>query len=160
MKDNIAEFRKIFGDRILEKKEDLVPYMKDASYFEGNIPMAAVIPKNSEEISKLMKICSREKIQVVMRSGGSALTGSPVPNEDSILISMSAMNRILETHLDDGYIVAEPGLRLDDLNNYLSKLGFFHVLEIGKNSSYLLWYGPDFKICLCYNSQCAFISCH
>ena len=24
MKDNIAEFRKIFGDRILEKKEDLV----------------------------------------------------------------------------------------------------------------------------------------
>ncbi|MCI2412184.1 MAG: FAD-binding oxidoreductase [Cuniculiplasma sp.] len=126
MKDNIAEFRKIFGDRILEKKEDLVPYMKDASYFEGNIPMAAVIPKNSEEISKLMKICSREKIQVVMRSGGSALTGSPVPNEDSILISMSAMNRILETHLDDGYIVAEPGLRLDDLNNYLSKLGFFY----------------------------------
>jgi len=36
------------------------------------------------------------------------------------------MNRILETHLDDGYIVAEPGLRLDDLNNYLSKLGFFY----------------------------------
>ena len=119
MKDNIAELRKIFGDRILEKKEDLVPYMKDASYFEGNIPMAAIIPKNSEEISKLMKICSREKIQVVMRSGGSALTGSPVPNGDSILISMSAMNKILETHLDDGYIVAEPGLRLDDLNNYL-----------------------------------------
>ena len=126
MKDNIAELRKIFEDRILEKKEDLVPYMKDASYFEGNIPMAVIIPKNSEEISKLMKICSREKIQVIMRSGGSALTGSPVPNKDSILISMSAMNKILETHLDDGYIVSEPGVRLDDLNNYLSNLGFFY----------------------------------
>ncbi len=126
MVDKLEEIRKIFGKRFLDRKEDLIPYMKDASYFEGNIPMAAVIAEKTEELSKLMRICSREKIQVVMRAGGSALTGSPVPYKDSILVSMSAMNQILETHVEDGYVVAEPGVRLDDLNLYLSRLGFFY----------------------------------
>ena len=34
MKDNIAELRKIFGDRILEKKEDLVLPIRHYGLFE------------------------------------------------------------------------------------------------------------------------------
>ncbi len=126
MADAIQKIRKRIGKRLLEKKEDLIPYMKDSSYYEGNIPRAVAIASSREEIADIMKICYESKTSVVMRSGGSALTGSPVPYTDSVVISMSAMNKILEAHVEDGYVVTEPGVRLDDLNAYLNKLGFFY----------------------------------
>jgi glycolate oxidase len=124
--EGLEEIRKIFNERLLEKKEDIIPYMKDASYFEGEVPVAVVIPNDADEISQLLKICSSKKIPVVARSGGSALTGSSIPGKKSIIISMSAMNKILETHIEDGYVVVEPGVRLDDLNSYLSQFKFFY----------------------------------
>lgn len=122
----VQELKKLLGDRLLTKNEDKLPYIRDASYFTGKMPDAVAIPKTNAEVSEIMKICSSYNLQVTIRSGGSSLTGSSVPMEGGIIISMSAMNRIIAIRPEDSYVIAEPGVRLDDLNLELEKMGFFY----------------------------------
>ncbi len=122
----IGELTKISGNRVLTRKEELIPFLRDASYFQGQLPEAAVLPESSLEISKIMELCNRRRVPVTVRGGGSSLTGSSVPASGGLVISMARMNRILETRTPDGYVIAEAGVTLDDLNSHLSKFGFFY----------------------------------
>jgi glycolate oxidase len=122
----LEELRKICGKDVLTKKEELLPYMRDASYFNGKLPDAVVIATSAEEISRVMKICNELKTPVTIRGGGSALTGSSVPDNGGVVISLARMNRILETRPSDNVVVAEAGMRLDELNVQLNKTGFFY----------------------------------
>jgi len=38
----------------LSKREDVIPYIRDASYFKGELPTAVVLPKNENEISEIL----------------------------------------------------------------------------------------------------------
>ncbi|MGC8663398.1 MAG: FAD-binding oxidoreductase [Thermoplasmata archaeon] len=111
---------------VLNKKEDLIPYMKDASFFTGTEPMAIVLPANVDEVSKVMKFCNENKIQVVVRGGGSSLTGASILKEPGIVLSMARFDKILELSIQDRYVIAEAGVRLDVLNAYLSKFKHFY----------------------------------
>lgn len=124
--DEMNQLRHIFKGTFLTEHTDMIPYLKDASYFEGAMPLAVAIAENAEQIGILLKYCSEHRINVTTRSGGSSLTGSSTPSENTVVLSMSGMNRILETHIEDGYVVAEPGVRLDELNQHLTKYNFFY----------------------------------
>lgn len=120
------ELKKILKDRFLSSEEEMIPYEKDASYFQEVKPIGVAIPDNENEVSEILKICNNYNVSVVVRSGGSSLTGSSLPLKDSIVISMLRMNRIIELSIADSYVMVQPGLRLNELNEYLKKYGFFY----------------------------------
>ncbi len=123
---SINDIKGAFKGKFLTEKTDMIPYLRDASYFEGNMPIGVAIAENSDQVSELLRYCSEHRINVTTRSGGSSLTGSSVPMENTIVLSMSGMKKILETHIEDGYVVAEPGVRLDELNQHLATYNFFY----------------------------------
>lgn len=104
----------------------MIPYMTDASFFEGSEPIAVAIPSSADQIASVMKFCNENEIPVVARGGGTSLTGSSIPLKRFLVLSLARLNRILEINLADRYAVAEPGVRLDDLNEELSKSNFFY----------------------------------
>lgn len=116
----------MLGSRLLTSKEELLPYETDASFFRGNEPIAVAIPETTEQIQAIIKFCNENVIPVVVRGGGTSLTGSSIPLEKFLVLSMSRLNRILEINTADRYVVAEPGVRLDDLNEELAKNNFFY----------------------------------
>ncbi|MGC8622053.1 MAG: FAD-binding oxidoreductase [Caldisphaera sp.] len=123
----IPQLKDIVGnDYVLLTKEDFIPYQKDASYFEGPEPLAIILPKSTEEISKIMKLCNNNDIPVVVRGGGSSLTGSSITTKNCVVLSMVRLDKIIDTNIGDRYIVAEAGVRLDVLNMYLSKFKHFY----------------------------------
>jgi glycolate oxidase len=129
----IEGLRSISGEHVLAQKEELVPYLRDASYFVGKFPQAAVLPGSTAEISKIMKLCNQYNMLVTVRGGGSSLTGSSIPAAGGLVISMARMNRIIETKVSDGYVVVEPGVTLDNLNSHLSKFNFFYPPDPGSS---------------------------
>jgi glycolate oxidase len=131
--DPLNRLRKVIGDSLILKEIDKIPFIKDASFFHGSIPLAVAIPKNTSELQEIMKICYEEGIPVVGRGGGTALTGSSVPSSDSIVISLSRMNKITEISREDRYVIAEAGVRLDDLNQKLSTLNFIYPPDPGSS---------------------------
>jgi glycolate oxidase len=101
-------------------------YSKDKSHLPGQLPLAVVLPTNSSDISKIATICNKNKTKMVVRGGGSSLTGASIPLKGGIVIDMSRFNRILETHIEDEYVVVEPGITIDKLNEHLSKYNYFY----------------------------------
>lgn len=130
MMDTVSELGKIVGiENVLSSKADMVPFLRDKSHFIGAEPIAVARPMNVQHVSKIMKFCNKHKINVVIRGGGSSLTGSSVPTKNSIVLDMVYFSKILEIHLEDQYVIVEPEVVLDYLNGRLSKLNYFYPPE-------------------------------
>ncbi len=122
----LEDLKSALGNNLLTRKEQLIPYRTDASYFQGNDPVAVALPDSVEQVSDTLKICQKYSVSVVVRGGGTSLTGSSIPLEDSIVLSMAKFDHILEVKPEDRYAIAEPGVRLDALNEYLSRFRHFY----------------------------------
>jgi glycolate oxidase len=88
---------------------------------EANENSIVVKPKNSEEISEIMKYANENNIVVVVRGGGTGLCGACTPTRESIILSTERLNKIIE--IDEGNMVAvlEAGVTLFDLLEELEK---------------------------------------
>ena len=61
------EFRSMVGQEwFLESPEDLATYSYDA-FLEEFDPDAVIVPGNTEEISKILQLANREKINIIPR---------------------------------------------------------------------------------------------
>lgn len=121
-----SDLKSILGNDLILDETQMIPYVTDASPFHGEMPVAVAIPANTDQISKLLEYCQQHSVPVVARGGGTSLTGSSVSVKGSVVISMSRFNRILETALADMYVIAEPGVRVEELNAHLASLGFMY----------------------------------
>ena len=127
MKEEIVkEASRIVGwNNVLLAPEELVPFKYDASEFKGELPSIVVMPENEEQVSELMALSYDKEIPVVLRGGGSSLTGASIPAfPNTMVISFSNMVKIHEVNIIDSYVFVEAGVRLDDLNAYLSQYGY------------------------------------
>lgn len=124
--DIVSKLKDIVGEHVLTSREDLIPYKKDASFFNGLEPLAVVVPGNVPEVSGVMKFCNDNRIPVVVRGGGSSLTGASILREEGIVLSMARFDKIVETKIEDRYVVAEAGVKIDALNQHLAKFKHFY----------------------------------
>lgn len=131
----IEEVRSFLGDYVITRKEDLIPYINDASYFTGEMPETVLLPGSAEDVQRIMKLAYRYEVPVVVRGGGSSLTGSSILKGKGVVMSMLRMNHIIDLNLNDKCVVAEPGVRLDDLERYLDGYGHFYPPDPGSSRS-------------------------
>jgi glycolate oxidase len=126
-KDAISELIDEIGKgRVLSSREELIPFIKDASYIKGKMPLAVCLPENSKQVSAILSVCNKHKIDITARSGGTSLTGSAVGSFNGVIISTMNLNKILDIDISSRYVVCEPGVRLDTLNLELKKYNFFY----------------------------------
>lgn len=74
-----------------------------------------VKPKDTDEISKIMKYANDNNITVVARGGGTGLCGACTPTKESIVLSTERLNKIIEIDEDNMVAVLEAGVTLFDL---------------------------------------------
>ncbi len=122
----ILEFLSHKGIMVLTNKSEITPYLRDASYFQGESPLGVALPRDENEISIILSKCYEEDIKVVTRGGGTSLTGSSVSIKNSIVLSTSRLNKILEFSGGDRYVKAQAGLRIDELNSFLHGKKFLY----------------------------------
>ncbi len=103
---------------------ELRAYAGDASMHLAE-PEVVVRPTSAREVSEILKLANRYKIPVTPRSAGTSVCGQPVPIHGGIVLDMQAMNKIKEVHVEDFYVVVEPGVVYQKLNDYLKKYKFF-----------------------------------
>ena len=82
----IEELKKIVKkENILSHEDELKPYETDGLSAYKEIPMAVVLPENTDEVSKVLRYCNEKNIKVVPRGAGTGLSGGALPLKDSIL---------------------------------------------------------------------------
>jgi glycolate oxidase len=122
----IDELESIAGkDGVLHTPEDLAVYSYDGT-FEEHCPDVVVLPRTTEQVSRVLKLAGREQIPVVTRGMGSGLAAASVPFRGGIALSMTRMNHILEIDEANGTAHVEAGVVTGDLQSAVEKRGLFY----------------------------------
>ena len=138
MSDNsaaIEEIRAIIGDRISTGASIRELHSRDEAYSAPSLPDAVAFPETTEEVSQIMRICTRHKCPVVPYGVGTSLEGHIVPIHGGISIETSRMNKVLEIHPEDLDAVVEPGVTRQQLNDDLRATGLMFTVDPGANAT-------------------------
>ena len=91
------------------------------------LPLAVVLPRTTDEVSKLLKYCHQNRIKVVPRGAGTSLCGGALPAEDAIVVGISRMTRLIETDFVNRTISVETGITNLAVTEAVSAEGFFYA---------------------------------
>jgi len=98
-------------------------YATDASAYR-ELPLAVIYPKSSEDIEKVVLFADQNKMTIIPRAAGTSLAGQVV-GKGLILDVSKYMTSILEISKEERWVRVQPGVVLDELNNYLKPFGLF-----------------------------------
>lgn len=98
-------------------------YASDASAYEI-MPTCVVLPRNVDDVIKVVKFAYDNSIPVIARGGGSGLAGQAVG--DGIVMDFTKyMDKIVEINSKENYVIVEPGIYKGILDKELKKEGKF-----------------------------------
>ena len=111
------ELRQLLGEKRFQYGEGVKEaYSHDEMPIYGkHLPEAVCLVESTEEVSAIMKLCSREKIPVTVRGAGTGLVGGCVPIHGGIVLSTERMNKILSYDMKNLVVHTQPGVLLCDL---------------------------------------------
>jgi glycolate oxidase len=92
-------------------------YSSDAYTLEKALPGVVVLPRTTEHVSLIARLCYKNKIPLVPRGAGTGLAGGSMAHENEVLLSMSRMNRVISVDLPNRKLRAQAGV----VNTYLTK---------------------------------------
>jgi len=115
------------SENVLFEREELKPYETDGLTAYKQTPMLVVLPKTTQEVSKILSYCNKNKIKVVPRGAGTGLAGSALPLADCILLGLGKFNKILETDYENRCVVAQPGVTNLSITHAVENRGFYYA---------------------------------
>lgn len=125
----VKDLTRLIGrDKVSSDPAILALHNRDAAYLYGDANVV-VYPESTEDIRNVVRYCYKHDIKLYPQGGSSGLTGSSIPWDDGIILSLIRMDRMVEYSPIDRYIIVEPGLRLIELNIYLDRDGYFFPID-------------------------------
>ena len=126
--DIIADLKKIIkAENILDHEDQVRPFETDALSAYKQKPLIVIFPENTEEVSKILSYCNKEKIKIVPRGAGTGLSGGALPLEDSILLCLGKFNKIINVDYKNRCVVAQPGVTNLSITKAVEEKGFYYA---------------------------------
>lgn len=124
----IKELERIVGkDGVVRRKEELLTYECDGLASYRHRPALVVLPKTTEEVAAVVKLCDRLEIPWVARGAGTGLSGGALPVDNCILIVTARMRQILNIDIENQRVVVQPGVINNWVTQSVSGAGFYYA---------------------------------
>ncbi|WP_414527494.1 glycolate oxidase subunit GlcD [Nodularia chucula] len=124
----IKAFEAILGKNgVVQRREELITYECDGLTSYRQRPAVVVLPRTTEQIAELVKVCNKYSVPFIARGSGTGLSGGALPSENSVLIVTSLMRQILNVDLDNQRIVVQPGVINSWVTQTVSGAGFYYA---------------------------------
>lgn len=130
----VAELVKILGaeqvitDEQVLKESSIDRYRKYedlCKVYVLPIPAAVVMVKSTEQVSQVLKFANENQINVVPRTGHSAIEGGlETAVENSVVVDGSGMNKVLKIDKVNMQVTCECGVPLQSLDDHLREMGY------------------------------------
>jgi FAD/FMN-containing dehydrogenases len=111
----------------VQRREELIVYECDGLASYRQRPAVVVLPRTTEEVAQLVKICDRNSIPWVARGAGTGLSGGALPVENCVLIVTALMRKILKVDLENQQVVVQPGVINNWVTQAVSGAGFYYA---------------------------------
>src|ERR1700758_2429653 len=110
-----SKLREILGNEIVADDPETLAAHSGDKWFAAHQPEVVVFARSTDDVSKLLRFASRQKIPVTARGGGFGYVGGCVPVRGGVALSLMRMNRIREINFADAVAIVEPGVFTADL---------------------------------------------
>ncbi len=97
--------------------------------------LAILYPRNTEEVSQILKLCNEYGQPIVVHGGLTNLVSSTETNVKELIISMKYMNKIIEIDPVSRSMTVEAGAILEDVLNKAEEAGLFFPVNYGAKGS-------------------------
>ena len=131
----IAEITEVLGDRVSTSQAVRDQHGKDTTWNPGHAPDAVAFINNTEEVQKVVQICSKYEVPVIPYGTGTSLEGHITCPHGGISIDMNNMNEVLEVNTQDFDVRVQPGVTRKQLNEYIRDQGLFFPIDPGADAS-------------------------
>lgn len=122
------EFEQVVGQsNVIQRREELLVYECDGLTSYRQRPAMVVLPRTTEQVSAVVKICNCHQVPFIARGAGTGLSGGALPIENSVLIVTALMNQILEIDLENQRVTVQPGVINNWVTQAVSGAGFYYA---------------------------------
>ncbi|MGI9383694.1 MAG: FAD-linked oxidase C-terminal domain-containing protein [Methyloligellaceae bacterium] len=91
------------------------------------LPLAVVLPGNTDEVAAILRFCHDNHVKVVPRGAGTSLCGGALPLEDAIVLCLSRMTEVLEIDPSSRVARVEAGITNIAITEAASLHGLFYA---------------------------------
>ena len=98
-------------------------------------PDAAVEVTSTEQAAAVVKLCAEAGVPVTVRGAGTGQAGGSVPVEGGVVLSLKAMDQILEFDEAARTLRVQPGVLLQDVKAEAEKHGLYYPPDPGEKTA-------------------------
>ncbi len=118
----------IVGPRwVRHRKAELTTYAMDGLPTHESLPGAVVMPANRAEVVAVVRLLQLLQVPFVARGAGTGLSGGAVAGPETVLLTLTRMNRILRVDPAARRAVIQPGVVNARLSEAIAPLGLQYV---------------------------------
>ena len=112
-----SDLEKLVKGEVLADIFNRVAFSTDASIYQI-MPVCVVAVRDADDISAVVKYAARNNIPLAARGAGSGVAGESL-TEGIVIDTSRYMNTMIGINDDVSVVTSQPGVVLDELNNYL-----------------------------------------
>ena len=128
--------RGVVGDAwVIADADRLLAYESDGLTAYRKTPLAVVLPRDTDEVSRVMGILAEEDVPVVPRGAGTGLSGGALANGDAVIVGTARMTDMLELDPDNRLARVQPGMINADLTKAAEPYGLYYAPDPSSQSA-------------------------
>ncbi len=128
----VDEVVRALGSSAVTDVDRMSSSLRDQSPFaEAGTPLALVRATSTEDVCSTMRTASRYQIPVVVRGAGTGLSGAANALDGCIVLSVEAMNAIIDIDVSRRTATVQPGVINADLGQAISQYGLRYTPDPG-----------------------------
>lgn len=114
---------------VLSQSAQLQVYECDAYTLERRQPNVVVLPRTTEQVAAVVRLCAQHRVPIIPRGAGTSLSGGVLAVDGGVMIALTRMNRVLDVDARNRRALVEAGC----VNAWISR----------EAAPYDLLYAPD-----------------
>ena len=118
----------IIGSSVKERKAGI--------WIDEPIGASAIVrPKNTKEVSQILALCNKSKVEVVTHGGLTGLSQGAIANKNQLALSTELMTDIEEIDLYGRTMTTQSGVKLQTIQEVSEQNNMFFPLDLGARGS-------------------------
>src|ERR671919_2013812 len=115
------------AEGIVKEPEQLRTYECDGLTGYRVVPGLVALPRSTEEVQAVVRLCARDALPFVARGAGTGLSGGALPVAEGVVLSLARMNRILGVDLESARVTLQPGVTNLAVTEAVAQHGFYYA---------------------------------
>lgn len=119
------------SQNVYDDQETLHKYSKDQSFVSPANPDFVTFPQSTKEVQEIVKLANLTKTPITPFSSGLNLHGATIPCKGGMIVNLSKMNKIISIDENNWFVVIEPGVTYEQLQDKLAKKQLRAMIPLG-----------------------------